>query len=157
MESRCQLSPRRRPQVLVDRPRTLPLLGILALASFGGACGVHDWVKQRCVERVAAEIDSRNPVATTLAVQGNPKGEGLVVFSKSEGCGPKFMWVTISDADTFKVYAVDAASQTLTPRLALLTNAPLRERDKLGADAESFGRVIRDEFCRTKKSSHPSR
>jgi hypothetical protein len=63
------------------------------------------------------------------------------------------MWVTISDA----VYAVDAPSQTLTPRLALLTDALPRERDKLGVDAESFGRVIRGEFCAAEKPSHPSR
>jgi hypothetical protein len=156
MESRRQLSSRGRPQV-VGHPPTLPLLGILVVASLGAACGVHDWVKERIVEKVAAEMDSRNPVATTLSVQGNPKGEGFVVFSRSEGCAPKFMWVTIYDVDTFKVYAVDAPSQTLTPRLALLTNALPRERDKLGVEADSFGHVIRDEFCRSEKSSDPSR
>jgi hypothetical protein len=46
-------------------PRTLAVPGILVFACLGVACGVHDWVKGRIVERVAAEIDSRNPVATT--------------------------------------------------------------------------------------------
>ena len=90
-------------------------------------------------------------------MQGNPKGEGFVVYCKSEGCAPKFMWVSTSDADTLKVYAVDAPSQALTPRLGLLTNALPRERDKLGVDAESFGRAIRVEFCRIEKSLHRPR
>jgi len=130
--------------------------GILASACLGAACGVHDWVRERCAQRVAAEISSPNPIARSLAVGANPKGQGFVVFSKSEGCAPKFMWVTISDDHTFKVYAADAPSQALTPTLGLLTDAPPQQREKLGVDAESFGRIIRDEFCRTNRSARLS-
>jgi hypothetical protein len=154
MESWRQQSPRGRFQAHQSRMLLVP--GILASACLGAACVVHDWVKERCVQRVAAEIDSGNPVATSLAAGGNPKGEGFVVFSKSESCAPKFMWVTVSDGSTFKVYAVDAPSQALTPKLDLLTSAPASERRKLGVDAESFGRIIRDEFCRTNRSARLS-
>ena len=77
----------------------------------------------------------------------NPIGEGLVVFSKSAGCAPEFLWITVSDSRTFTVYAVDESTQALTPGLGVLTSSPASDRAKLGSDAGSFGRRIRDEFC----------
>ena len=124
-------------------------ISLLVVGScLSAACGVHDRIKERNVDRVAAQIDARNPIAKSLDVGGNPKGEGFIVFSKSEGCAPDYMWVTASDSETYKVYAVDEPSRALTPRLDLLTTAPASERRRLGIDAESFGRVIREEFCR---------
>ena len=129
----------------------------LAALSAASACIVHDWVEARIVQKVAAEFDAGHPSATALDVTGNPKGEGFVVFARSEVCAPAFMWMAVSDGDRLTVYAVDAASQALTPRLDLLTSAPAPARKRLGVDAESFGRVMRDELCRQERPSSPHR
>ena len=70
------------------------------------------------------------------------------MFATSTQCAPEFMWVTISDRNLFEVYAVDASSQKLTPRLGVLSGVPAGQTAKLGSDAESFSRRIREEFCR---------
>lgn len=115
----------------------------VAVACLTGGCTIHDWILERAVHNVAAEMDPQNPVAKTLDASGNPKGEGIVVFSRAEGCAPRFMWVVV----TSKPYAVDAASQALTPRLDVLTSATASEQARLGIDAESFGRMMREELC----------
>jgi len=113
---------------------------VALIAITAGACNA---VVGGCVSRVLREaIDevaplvqrSRPHLVGKLRSCANPKGQGIVVFVRSESdCGPGLGWLWIGRSH---IYALDDPSRAVTPTLGALD-------DGAGRDSHDNGRRIR--------------
>lgn len=102
-------------------------------------------------EAIGARVQVVEPsIAATLERTANPKGVGVIVFTRSDSdCGPRFLWLYLDESTTF---AFNQASRALTPGLPLLATASDATKKKIGALAVDFETTIRDHVCRTPRS-----
>lgn len=90
------------------------VLASLLLAGSNVGCVTHDMLLREAREAVASHVGARDvALAKLLAPTLNTKGEGVLVFVRSDlDCGPKYSWIWLGESS---IYAVDKASQALTP------------------------------------------
>jgi hypothetical protein len=135
-----------------NRRLTLALIALATGIATGCSRGIHYGVQYMALTAITSEFRPPKAVATErLQTQGNPKGEGLVVFVKPEsGCAPPFEWLWLGQKK--ETYALDEASQALTPSLPLLRDAPASIVKRVGVDAETLKGLTADSLCRSPRA-----
>jgi hypothetical protein len=115
---------------------------------FSAGCP-EGFIKQSAVNAIAARIEPPNPaIVTRLESSGNPTGCGVIVFVRSQpNCAPHHSWIWLNDKTPS--YALDTASQALTPSLQTLSEASPDTLKHVGSGAETLGGAIRDMLCQT--------
>ena len=115
-------------------------LMVVATPGCGGA------VRQIAMNAVASEITSANrSVIPKLASSANPTGQGVLVFVRASDCGPQYAWLWLNDG--IPPYTVDSASQGLTPRLQVLSDAPADVWRSIGSEPKKYQTQVRDAIC----------
>ncbi len=120
---------------------------VIVIGALVMAAGCTSWIRQSAVDAVVSRLQPTDAaLVNTLETSGNPTGEGIVVFVKSQSsCAPRYAWLWIGDN---ALYAVDTASQALTPGLPTLSEAPARMIKRAGADARALRTAHRKMVCR---------
>lgn len=120
---------------------------IIASAGMVFSAGCPGFIRQSAVDAIAAQIQPPNSaVLNQLESSGNPTGEGVIVFVRSQpNCAPRYSWIWLNDKTPS--YALDTASQALTPGLQTLSEASPSTLKRIGSGAETFGGAIRDSLC----------
>jgi hypothetical protein len=126
--------------------RTLSL--IVAGVGVVLSAGCPGLIRRSAVNQIAEEIQpARASVIEKLESVGNPMGEGVIVFVRSDSsCEPQYSWVWLNELS--QSYALDKNSQTLTPGLRVLSEASAGLLQRMGAKPETFGEAIRESLCR---------
>jgi hypothetical protein len=123
-----------------SRRRTLSAV----LVFFASACS--GYVRHSAVNAIAAELQPKSHVAEKLESTANPAGEAVIVFVRDEsGCAPRYAWVWMNEST--RGYALDAASQSLTPRLDTLSTAPPEILQRIGSDSQTLTSAVRQVIC----------
>jgi hypothetical protein len=110
------------------------------------ACACLMIAPEVAVKAVASEIRQQDlAVRDKLKWCGNTKGEGTVVYVKSEtDCGPQYAWLRTRG----KTFAFDDASQELTPSATRLSPAIVASMPWLGwKNLEEGRKAAHDEVC----------
>jgi hypothetical protein len=122
-------------------------LGTLLVAGIGAFLASGCNVREAAVAAIRSEIrPSDSALAKKLETISNPGGEGVVVIVRPEsGCVPKYGWLWLGGKNGS--YALDDASQALTPGMAQLNQASSSTLKRFGSDAQSFGSKIAKFAC----------
>jgi hypothetical protein len=120
----------------------LHVLSALAMVFTSGCSG---YVRTTAVNAIAREIQSGRSAANLEALS-NPLGQGVIVFVRADSnCAPQYAWVWVDDRTPG--YALDAASQALTPRLATLSNARPATLKRIGSESQNLTTAVREAVC----------
>lgn len=115
-------------------------VGIALLALFAGGCGPE--VLVAVVERQAREAVQREmatPVRTELTTCANQWGEGaFVTVSEAGDVSATPVWLYLGKGRT---YALDTESARITPRLAMLNDAPLEDQNRASLTETSINEI----------------
>lgn len=119
---------------------------LLAALLCGSACVTNEDLRNEAVATVARSLSPTNRVlAEHLRTTINPKGHGIVVFVGSDvDCGAEYAWLWLHSDH---VYAVNKASNEVTPRWSLLGDATPDEWKGFGFDRVDTMQVIRSQVC----------
>jgi len=122
---------------------------IIATRGAVSVAGCPGMIRQAAVDAIAEQIRPPNPTLVgQLQTTANPKGEGIIVFARSEStCAPKYSWIWLNG--NTPSYALDAASQALTPGLRLLSEASNSTRKRIGSEPATFNEVVESSLCQT--------
>jgi len=122
---------------------------ILASLAVVFAAGCPSMIRQSAVDAIGAQIQPPNvALVNQLKSAGNPTGEGVIVFAGSESsCIPRYSWIWLNHKTPS--YALDAASQALTPGLRTLSEAPQSILKRVGSEPGSFAEAVRRWLCQT--------
>jgi hypothetical protein len=109
--------------------------------------GCSGYIRQSAVDAIASQIQPPNlQVVSHFESSANPTGEGVIVFVRSESdCGPKYSWLWLNNRTPS--FALDSASQALTPGLTMLSKAPRRTLNRVGSEPQTLRTAIRDSMC----------
>jgi hypothetical protein len=123
-------------------------LGTLLVAGIGTLLASGCFFREAAVAAIGSEIRSTDSaLVKKLETISNPDGEGVVVFVRPEsGCVPKYGWLWLGGRNGS--YALDDASQALTPEVPHLNQASSSTLKRIGSDAQSFGSKIAKSVCR---------
>jgi hypothetical protein len=123
------------------------LLRSLCAVAIVCTSGCSEYVRQSAVTAIAQEIQSENStLAAKLESSGNPTGQGVIVFVRADAnCAPRYAWIWLDDRTPS--YALDTASQALTPRLATLSNAASATLRRIDSEPEKLRTAVREAVC----------
>jgi hypothetical protein len=122
---------------------------IIACAGMFLVGGCSGYIRQAAVDGIASQVQPPNSaVVHQLESTGNPTGEGVIVFVRSgSDCGPRYSWLWLNNRTPS--YALDRASQALTPRLRTLSEASRTTVNRVGSEGQTLGHAIRESVCHT--------
>jgi len=128
------------------RPQRGVLHGLSA-AIIVFTCGCSGYVRTTAVTAIAREIQpGSSAVVANLESSSNPIGEGVIVFVRADSdCAPRYAWLWLNDRTPG--YAMDRASQALTPRLATLSDAAPATLKRFGSEPQALRTAVRDAVC----------
>jgi hypothetical protein len=129
------------------RPRrVLQTLSAVVIVFTSGCSG---YVRESAVNAIAREMQPENAtVAAKLETSANPTGEGVIVFVRADSnCAPRYAWLWVNER--IPGYALDTASQALTPRLATLSSAAAATLKRTGSSPQTFSTAVRETVCQT--------
>jgi len=119
--------------------------GVLALTAIATS-GCSGYVLRAATEAVATEITPGNEsVIARLESSANPTGQGVLVFVRASGCTPRYAWLWVND--NIPVYALDSASQRLTPRLQTVSDASPEMWRRIGSEPKPYPVEVRAAVC----------
>ena len=131
---------------------------VIASAGVVFSAGCPGIIRQAAVDAIAAQIQPPNSaVVNKLESSGNPTGEGVIVFVRSQAdCAPRYSWIWLNERNPS--YALDKASQAITPGLQTLSEASQKTLKWVGSEAEPLAGQplagkIRDMLCHTAQSN----
>lgn len=109
--------------------------------------GCSGYVRESAVNAITQEIQSEHSaVAAKLESSSNPMGQGVIVFVRADSnCAPRYAWLWVDDRTPG--YALDTASQALTPRLAMLSNAAPATLQRIGSEPQTLSTAVREVVC----------
>jgi hypothetical protein len=121
---------------------------ILVVAGTVLAAGCSGSVQRTAIDAIASQIvASDSAVVSRLQSMGNPRGQGVIVFVKADsGCAPRYSWIWLNNRTNG--YALDDASQALTPKLPRLRDASRSVIERVGSDVETVNSRLAEAFCR---------
>lgn len=128
-----------------SRPRrVLHALFAVVIVLTSGCAG---YIRESAVNAIAREIQTEDStVAANLESSSNPMGEGVIVFVRAgSDCASRYAWLWVNDR--IPSYALDTASQALTPRLATLSNAAPATLKRIGASPQTLRTAVRETLC----------
>ena len=126
----------------IAMPPPLLRLAVILVATLA-ASGCARWIMQNALANVKAQLPDDSPIKSRLKTTSNPRGAGILVYVPStEVCGPEYLW--IGGRNT---YAVDRASQALTPDWRRVNEASAEVQHTMGADEPGFEPALRQYVC----------
>ena len=112
------------------------------------ACGWWDF-DAKAIRAVTAELSpSHASMGSRLETVPNPRGQGVVVLVRSEtDCYPRYSWIRVSGPPS-DLFALDAQSQALTPRLPLIESATATQMERMTTEPSTLIADVRAQACK---------
>jgi hypothetical protein len=124
----------------IRRRRVLPVVLLL----FASACS--GYVRHSAVRAIASQLQPQSGLAEKLESAANPAGEAVIVFVRDgSSCTPRYAWVWLNESTP--AFALDTASQALTPRLNTLSSAPPEILQRIGSESQVLTGAVRQAVC----------
>jgi hypothetical protein len=139
------------------RHRLGPMVGVLVgyslmMSSLGCESYLRAHITDESLKAVGSQIGSaQTELRKRLETLPNPLGEGMLVFIRSEtDCGAEYSWIWLNGSTP--LYALDARSQALTPRLEVLGQMAAPDSHRIRADASGLRSAIQRRLCGDRRS-----